>query len=180
MGLRGRNNFVEENCYFITTTVVYFTAIFTSNKLCDLLIENIKHYKTKYHFKILGYVIMPTHFHWIVRTDNKYGFISDIMRDLKKYSAWDILDEIDNNDNSNLSKVFKIYARKYADQKRKFWKERFDDVVIRSRKFFIEKLRYIHNNPVKAKLVEQPEDYKYSSARNYKFNDHSVIFIDTD
>jgi hypothetical protein len=41
------------------------------------------------------------------------------------------------------------------------------------------KLLYIHNNPVKAGLVTKPEDYKYSSARNYINNDHSIIKINT-
>jgi hypothetical protein len=42
------------------------------------------------------------------------------------------------------------------------------------------KLEYIHNNPVKVGLVTNPEDYKYSSARNYVLDDHSVIEVDTD
>jgi len=58
--------------------------------------------------------------------------------------------------------------------------QRFDDEVIRNREMFLTKLRYIHNNPVKAGLVENPEDYKYSSARNYMFGDHSVIFVKTE
>ncbi|MEA2103193.1 MAG: transposase [Candidatus Cloacimonadota bacterium] len=180
MGLRGRSNFTDENCFFITTSVVNHLKVFHSNVCCDLLIDNIKHYQAKYHFNILGYVIMPSHFHWIIRTENKYGTISDIMRDIKKYSAWDIMGEIGKKGDQNLDKIFKNYANKYPDQKRKFWNKRFDDVVIRSRKFFLQKLQYIHNNPVKANLVKQPEDYKYSSARNYKYDDHSIIFIDTD
>ena len=42
------------------------------------------------------------------------------------------------------------------------------------------KFLYIHNNPVKAGLVTKPEDYKYSSARNYINYDHSVIEVDTE
>ena len=67
----------------------------------------------------------------------------------------------------------------YEDQKRKFWMKRFDDEVIRNQNMFLVKLNYIHNNPVKSGLVEKPEDYKYSSARNYLLDDHSVLFVDT-
>lgn len=35
---------------------------------------------------------MPSHFHWIVEVNKKYGPVSDIMRDIKKYSAWDIME----------------------------------------------------------------------------------------
>ena len=44
---------------------------------------------------------------------------------------------------------------------------------------FWTKLKYIHNNPVKAGIVKKTIDYKYSSARNYILQDHSVIFVDT-
>ena len=56
---------------------------------------------------------------------------------------------------------------------------RFDDVVIYSSEMFNIKLNYIHYNPLKRGLVENPEDWKYSSARNYLFGDHSVIEVDT-
>ncbi len=58
--------------------------------------------------------------------------------------------------------------------------KRFDDEVIRNEKMFWAKLRYIHNNPVKAGLVIKPEDYKYSSARNYVNKDNSIIEVDTE
>jgi|GEM_PF-6585488 len=48
--------------------------------------------------------------------------------------------------------------------KPKVWQESFYDHVIRNRKEFDERLNYLYNNPVKAKLVEKPEDYKYASA----------------
>ncbi len=41
------------------------------------------------------------------------------------------------------------------------------------------KLKYIHNNPVKACLVENPTDYLYSSAINYAFGDNSILYVDT-
>ena len=58
--------------------------------------------------------------------------------------------------------------------------KRFDDEVIRNEKMFWIKLKYIHHNPVKAGLVNKPEDYKYSSARNYILDDHSILKVDTD
>ena len=101
------------------------------------------------------------------------------MRDIKKYSAWDIMDEIEKND-ENLMNIFREAAKKYPNQKRKFWMQRFDDEVIRNEKMFWVKLNYIHNNPVEAGLVKKPEDYKYSSARNYVYGDNSILFVDTE
>jgi putative transposase len=179
MPLRGRTNLTEESFFFVTTTVVDFVNVFKNTKCCDLLISNIKHYQKKYNFEILAYVIMPNHFHWIVQVDPTRGTISDIMRDIKKYSAWDIMEIIENIKEKNLIEIFEKNAMEYKDRKRKFWKKRFDDQVIRDQKMFCTKLRYIHNNPVKAGLVTRPEEYRYSSARNYINGDHSIIWVNT-
>ncbi len=176
MGLRNRNNISEEQFYFVTTTVRNFTKIFTTDKYCDVLINNIKHYQRRYKFLILGYVIMPNHFHWIVKTEPEEGTISDIMRDIKKYTAWDILDLL-RKERPLQVKEFRKDVKK--GQKHQLWMHRFDDQVIRNNKMFWTKLKYIHNNPVKAGIVKKTIDYKYSSARNYILQDHSVIFVDT-
>jgi REP element-mobilizing transposase RayT len=120
---------------------------------------------------------MPSHFHWIVEVNPKFGTISDIMRDIKKYSAWDILEDIEKN-NKHIISIFKTAAKGYPDQKRKLWMPRFDDEVIRNDKMFWAKLHYIHNNPLEAGLVRRPENYKYSSARNYISGDHSILEVD--
>jgi putative transposase len=57
--------------------------------------------------------------------------------------------------------------------------DRIDDVVFYSEKVLRTKVNYIHNNPVKARLVSNPEDWKYSSARNYLLDDHSTIQVNT-
>jgi REP element-mobilizing transposase RayT len=177
MARRGRNNIIVEHFFFVTTTVVQFTNIFSDHKYSDLLINNIKHYREKYKFNILAYLIMPSHFHWIVELNHKLDTISDVMRDIKKYSAWDILEEIAKTD-KHLVNIFNTAAEGYSNQKKKFWMSRFDDEVIRNEGMYWTKLHYIHNNPLKAGLVDRPEDYKYSSARNYILDDHSVLEVD--
>lgn len=180
MGRRGRSNLTEECFYFVTTTIVRYTPIFINHRFCDILISNIKFYRGKYKFTILGYVIMPSHFHWILIVNPKYGTISDIMRDIKKFTAWQIFDTLNENENSELLKIFQESAQGLKDQTRKLWMTRFDDEVIRNQQMFWAKLNYIHNNPVKAGLVSRVEEYKYSSARNYINGDHSVIEVDVE
>lgn len=180
MGRRGRNNLIDENFFFITTTVVKFIPIFNDPIFCEILISNIKHYKLKYGFDVLGYVIMPTHFHWILEVNNKLGSVSDIMRDIKKFTAWKIFDKLIENKNNLLLESFTEAANRIEDQQRKLWMKRFDDEVIRDQKMFWTKLNYVHKNPVKEGIVLKAEDYKYSSARNYAFNNHSVLEVNTE
>ena len=177
MARRGRNNLADEHFFFATTSVIKFINIFSYPKYCQILIDNIKHYKKRYKFNVLAFAIMPSHFHWIVEVNPEYGTISDIMRDIKKYSAWDILEEIEKSD-KHLKKIFEDAAEGFPTQKGKLWMPRFDDAVIRNEKMFWTKLHYIHNNPVEAGLVNRPESYQYSSARSYKSGDFSVLEVD--
>jgi REP-associated tyrosine transposase len=179
VGPRGRRPLVDETTYFVTTTVVEFAQVFCEDEYCDILIRNIKHYQKQYKFKIYGYVIMPTHFHWIVEVKPEIGTISDVMRDLKKYSAWDLMGALEQNRRNDLAGLFRGAADGFVGQRRKFWMQRFDDEYIRDAEMLRVKLNYIHNNPVKAGLVLEPEDYKYSSARNYIRGDHSILFVET-
>ncbi|MEW6196129.1 MAG: transposase [Bacteroidota bacterium] len=175
MGLRGRNYLTDELFFFVTTSILNFTKVFTTDAYCELLIKNIKYYQQKYQFEIIAYVIMPSHFHWIVKVDPKKGTISQIMRDIKKYSAWDILEKLE-RDKSPLINNFNNPER--LKQKRQLWIHRFDDEVIKNQKMLWTKIKYIHNNPVKAGLAEKPEEYKYSSARNYILEDDATIYIE--
>jgi putative transposase len=175
MGLRGRNNLIEEHFFFVTTTVLNFNKVFIRDTYCNILINNIRYYQERYKFEILAYCIMPSHFHWILKTDSLKGNVSSIMRDIKKYSSWDIMERLGKDESPLLSDFINV---KTEGQKRQFWMHRFDDEAIRDEKMLWTKIKYIHNNPVEAGIVNNPEDYKYSSAKNYILNDQSVIYVE--
>ena len=178
MGLRNRNDLTGERVFFITTTVVDFAEVFTKDKYCEILIRNIEYYQSKYRFHIYGYVIMPSHLHWIIKVNQRFGSISDIMRDIKKYSAWDVMEALEKDREDRFLNIFVSEANRYKFQKRKFWMRRFHDEEIINAGMFKTKLEYIYNNPVKAGLVENPVDYKFSSARNYLLDDYSVMKVE--
>ena len=65
--------------------------------------------------------------------------------------------------------LFGFAGRTHSDNKDfKFWQSGNHPELVYSDKFFEQKLNYIHNNPVRAGWVEQPEDYLYSSAKDYQ------------
>jgi putative transposase len=180
MGRRGRTNLVECSTFFVTTTVVEFFNVFTQENYCDILLSNIKHYQERYSFKIIGYVIMPSHWHWIVDIDRTKGTISDIMRDIKKYSAWDLMEAMAKDGRTDFLESFEKNAQKHPGQNLKLWMPRFDDEAIRTHEMLRAKLEYIHNNPVRAGLADVPENFKYLSARNYKGDNDPVLNVDTE
>ncbi|MGH8014685.1 MAG: hypothetical protein ACREBV_00655, partial [Candidatus Zixiibacteriota bacterium] len=53
-------------------------------------------------------------------------------------------------------------------KRRGIWQERFDDLAIFGEEQFLVKLNYIHNNPVKKGLANAPEEYEFSSAKDWK------------
>jgi REP element-mobilizing transposase RayT len=59
-------------------------------------------------------------------------------------------------------------SRRLIGDANHFWQKRYYDFNIRNYQQFVEKLRYIHRNPVKAGLCERPEDWEWSSFRHYQ------------
>ena len=113
---------------------------------------------------------MPSHLHLIARAGGKYT-LSDIMRDFKKYTSKAILQQIINQPESRrewMLEYFKKAGENYkAIKNYKFWQDGNHAEIIVSNKFFDQKLNYIHHNPVEELIVQKPEDYWFSSARNY-------------
>jgi REP element-mobilizing transposase RayT len=60
----------------------------------------------------------------------------------------------------------------------KIWESGYHPQLMDDHDKLLQKIEYIHLNPVRKGLVEKPEDWKYSSARNYLLNDESIIKID--
>lgn len=167
--------------YFITTPIAHFIPLFRKPELRHLLIENLDFYRSKYVCQIHAYVIMPDHIHLIVNMQNCVGTISDFMRDFKRSTAKQIWRHLAKKEDQCLMGLFQNMAGYYhphENRQTQIWRDRFDDVMIRNKAMFDQKINYIHLNPVKANLVKDPADYPYSSARNYIRGDHSIFRID--
>jgi putative transposase len=180
MPLRGRSSADEEDLWFVTTTIVSFTKVFTEDRYFQIAIDNLRFYREKYKFLLLGYVIMPEHVHFLLYTFPNLGKISDIMRDWKWSTAFDIKRQYRQDGRNDLLGQSQLNARRTGRLGSQIWMPRFDDVLIYTKEQYEIKLNYIHNNPVKRTLVQRPEDWKYSSATNYLLGDHSTIKVDTD
>ena len=84
--------------------------------------------------------------------------------------------EVDNN--RLFFYIFKkAGVRRSKSQKIKIWQDEYHPEAIISMKWFRQKMEYMHLNPVWTGFVEKPEDWKYSSARNWLLNDDSIIDV---
>ncbi|MFW6222047.1 MAG: REP-associated tyrosine transposase [Bacteroidota bacterium] len=159
----------QQGAYFLTLSVVYWVDVFTRQTYRDIIIENLRYCQKNKGLVIYAYVIMSNHIHLLVQSLEEN--LSGTIRDFKSYTSKTILENINNVSESRkewLLKHFEIAAKKHKrNSNYQFWTHNNHPEIIYSDKFVKQKLEYIHNNPVKAGIVRNPEDYIYSSASNY-------------
>ena len=166
------------NLYFITTTIVEWQYVFVNIPLFEVLIESMKHCVANKGLHIHGYVLMPNHAHYLVSAEPA-NHLSDIIRDYQRYTSHRITELLEAGNQKETLSVFRMAANQDGrGNTYKVWQEGFHPMAIESEKFFQEKLEYIHQNPVRKGFVEEPEQWKYSSARNYLLGDHTIIDVE--
>ncbi len=178
MGTRGRTKFDKnENVYFVTTTVMNFDRIFSLGDAYNEILINSLAYLIEEHNTVLhAYVIMPSHIHLIIQFPEGESLI-DFMRDFKKFTSTKIRQQLEKDKHFEIVEKLRVNAIHSKKQVFKLWMDKFDDFVIANDKTLNIKMNYIHNNPVKAGLVSEMTDWKYSGARNYLVEDNSVICV---
>ncbi len=167
-----------QDLYFVTTTIVEWQYIFTSTPYFEVLIQSLKYCIGHKGLHLHGYVIMPNHAHYILSSGQGRD-LSDIMRDFNTHTSRMITSLLVPERRSGLLKVFREAA--LADMRGntyKVWQEGFHPIALASEHFITQKLNYLHDNPVRKGYVDQPEYWRYSSARNYLQEDHSVIPVE--
>jgi putative transposase len=159
-------DFADFNCFFITTSIFNKEHLLLDENICKMIVENFVFYNKKYNAKLLAYVLMSNHIHfviWFDKEEEAQSPVSEYMRDFKKYLSTQIIKYLEKNRGEFLRKFICVIKK----QDYKIWEDNFDGVHLYTKKVCEEKIDYIHDNPVKAELVKFPEDYKYSSAKFY-------------
>lgn len=161
--------FIANETYFITFTVLNWVNIFINDKYCNFIYKWFDYIKKYYGNEINGYVIMPNHIHLLIKITDKSPKLSTLIMNSKRFLAYQIVRELKNDNYFYKLKLFKNKASRVDNSRHKCFVSRYDSLIIQSRKLFLQKLNYIHNNPCSEywNLTERSEDYRYSSASNY-------------
>lgn len=158
-----------EGFYFTTSTVVHWIDLFTRKELRHVVIDSLKYCKEEKGLKIHAWCLMPSHLHMIISSDGER--LSDIIRDFKKHTSKRIVEELNTINESR--RQWLINAFKQAGEKlnrienHKVWQDGNQPKEIVSNEFLDQKVAYVHMNPVDAEIVDDAENYLYSSARDY-------------
>ena len=154
----------HEATYFISFAVQGWADVFTRNEYKNIVVESLKYCQQNKGLEIFAWCIMTNHLHLIVRAKETY-VLPDIMRDFKKYTAKSILTAIlENNQESRNEWLIEQFK---TEKGNRFWQEENHPIELWSGTVIMQKLHYLHQNPVEAGIVFKAEDYVYSSARDY-------------
>lgn len=160
-----------EGTYFITMTVVDWLDVFTRPIYNDIMVNSLAYSIRNKGLILHAWVIMSNHIHLIVSVNHKHK-LSDIFRDLKKFTSKKIVAEIENNIEESRKKwmlwIFRNHGSKNPNNKEiQFWQQDSHPIELDKNEMIDQRLDYLHNNPVKATIVHEPEHYIYSSAIDY-------------
>ncbi|MBK8810935.1 MAG: transposase [Acidobacteria bacterium] len=164
--------------YYITAVTHDRVPVFRSKTACEIFISQLKEVKEKFPFKLIGYVLMPDHFHILVKLEDNDP--EKFMLRLRGLSARKIIDWLKEKEfwDSLLRLKLKV------PQKRRYryavWQKNPTIIEIWSPKFLRQKLDYIHMNPVRAGLCEHPRDWKWSSYNAYQPHEPGTVPIEID
>jgi REP element-mobilizing transposase RayT len=147
---------------------VGWVDIFTRKDYRDIVIESLTYCQQQKGLNLYAFVIMFNHIHLLAQSET--GDLSGFVRDFKNFTSRRILDIVENGIESRrdwLKMVFAYHGKFKDKQANQIWTHENHAELIYSPQFIVQKINYIHENPVRAGIVENAEDYIYSSARNY-------------
>jgi REP element-mobilizing transposase RayT len=140
--------------YYLTFTVKNWYYIFDRHNRFQILADSLKHCQKNKGVTIYAYVFMINHLHVIASGNDMIGFV----RDFKKYTSKEIQNNIIATEPGVLN-LFDLGKGKYE-----FWSRTNMPKMIENEGYLIQKMNYIHENPVRRQYVKKPEDWLWSSA----------------
>ncbi|HTH53473.1 MAG TPA: transposase [Edaphobacter sp.] len=145
----------EGDDHFITFSCHHREPYLNTPHARDIFLDSLELTRQRYNFDVLGYVVMPEHIHLLIgEPEDREIPLSKALQSLK------------------LSVSKRLIQRP-------FWQTRYYDFNVLTRDKRVEKLKYMHRNPVTRKLVQQPEDWPWSSYRHYLLNESTPVQITT-
>jgi putative transposase len=139
----------------------------------DLFLEILEETRRKYRFVVHGYVVMPEHFHLLI-TEPELCDPSVVMKVLKHRFARGCRTLPLPGEGASPNTVRQSTERCRPDR---VWQKRFYDFNVWTERKRIEKLRYMHRNPVTRGLVAEQDQWKWSSFRSYLCGEPGLVRV---
>ncbi len=158
--------------HFITCSCYRRRPLLGTARKRDAFLRILNEVRERYQFWLVGYVVMPEHIHLLI-AEPKVGTPSTVMQVLKQRVARRLRPRARRNKNQ-----MDLWTEAPTEALGSFWQRRFYDFNVWSAKKRIEKLNYMHGNPVKRGLVAEPGLWAWSSYRFYQYGEKNACTPD--
>jgi putative transposase len=164
-----RRYYGSGDLHFITCSCYQRQPLLATPQQRDLFLTVLELMRVRYQFVVVGYVIMPEHIH-LLMSEPQDKNPSTVMQALKLGFARKVIVQAKRRTNP-------AQASFVDDVRQHIWQKRFYDFNVWTEHKRIEKLRYIHHNPVKRGLVDSPGLWRWSSYRAYHSGETGIVRI---
>jgi putative transposase len=153
--------------HFITCSCYHRQPWLASPQRRDLFLTVFEEVRLRYAFVVVGYVVMPDHIHLLISEPEK-GDPSRVMQAIKQGFSRRVLKAV-------RKRRAATQQERFADGADHVWQRRFYDYNLWTARKRIEKLQYMHRNPVVRGLVQEPEQWPWSSYRSYALGEAGAV-----
>ena len=151
--------------HFITCTVLHWIPIFTRIQTTDILFDSLRHLQKSDNLKIYSFVILENHLHLLASSDD----IGKSMTKFKSFTSKEILKYLKQENAKTILEQLAFYKKAHKKSTEyQVWQEGIKPKLIQSHEMMLQKIDYIHQNPVKRGYVDEAKYWRYSSARDYE------------
>jgi putative transposase len=157
----------DDHLHFLTCSCYHRQPWLGGARGRDLFLRILEEVRQRYRFVAVGYVVMPDHIHLLI-SEPERGTPSTVMQVLKQRYARRLLRK--KRRKSGQEEL-------WPEEEPRVWQRRFYDFNVWSERKRVEKLRYMHRNPVKRGLVLEPEQWEWSSYRSYALDEEGMVRI---
>jgi REP element-mobilizing transposase RayT len=172
----------QKAIHFITFAVVEWIDVFTRKDYSEIVVNSLKFCQQNKALQVHAWVIMSNHLHLILSAKEE-STLSDILRDFKKFTSSQILKSIEKKESESRKKwMLWIFSSKAKINKRndkyQFWQQDNHAIECSTEEILDSRMKYLHENPLRAGLVRNEWEYTYSSAIDYYKQEKGMIEID--
>ncbi len=162
----------NDKLYFVSFATVYWIDVFIRDEYRHLLLDSLRHCQEKKGLEVYAWCLMTSHVHLIIGSQGEK--MQDILRDFKSFTSRQMRQAIQEHPQESRREwmlwMMERAGRKNSNNQKsgfQFWQQHNQPIELFSNHVMQQKLDYVHRNPVEAGFVSAPEDYVYSSARDY-------------
>lgn len=167
--------FENEAPHFLTCTIVNWLPVFARKTSANIVLDSLRFLQREDRLILFGYVIMENHIHLIAQANH----LSVEVGAFKSYAARKIIDYFETVHDPILRELSLSKLDHKIDRDYQLWQEGSHPQEIQNDEMLRQKLTYMHENPVRRGYVDDPVDWRYSSARNYAGKAGLVeVFVD--